>query len=87
MLKKAYKLYSDKYGSRAQIIKAIEELAELQVVLAKFLNFDEDLDAISEEVADVEIMTAQLKMMFDFDKEVNEWKIHKIERMITRLNK
>jgi|TARA_R100001530_G_scaffold122669_2_gene90383 uncharacterized protein Yka (UPF0111/DUF47 family) len=84
MLRKAYKKYKDKFGNQAQIIKAIEELAELQMALAKFMNRQGDVDNIIEEIADVEIMTAQLKMMFDCESQVKEWEVYKIEKMLNK---
>ena len=36
-------------------------------------------------MADVEIMLEQCKIMFQCDKEVNEWKHKKIERLERRL--
>jgi len=59
MLKKAYNLYAAKFGNKAQMIKAIEELSELQKALCKYLLGDQDGEPIIEEIADVEIMTAQ----------------------------
>ena len=84
MIKKAYKLYAEKYGNVAQIIKSIEELAELQMALAKYLNHQSDIENIIEEIADVEIMTTQLKMMFNCAEKVNDWKDLKVDRMIER---
>ena len=40
MIKKAFELYNKKYGSTAQIIKAVEELAELLTVLCSYLNLN-----------------------------------------------
>ena len=44
------------YGLKAQKMKAIEELSELIQALAK-----DDINAIKEEVADVEVMLMQIK--------------------------
>ena len=56
------------YGYESQLIKAIEELAELQVQLAKchyqVTNTDTfDLADLCAKIADVEIMLAQVKLM------------------------
>jgi len=48
------------YGRDAQIIKAVEELSELQKALCKKLNKQGDFTQIIEEVIDVEIMLYQL---------------------------
>jgi len=92
MIQKAFKLYNKKYGSRAQIIKAVEELSELQTVLCRYLNLDsgevrpEIANQIIDEIADVEIMTEQLKMIFKIEKNVLICKDVKIDRMINRIN-
>ena len=54
------------YGVNNQIIIAVEELSELQKELCKALRGKKKLVAISEEMADVEIMLEQLKRIFQF---------------------
>lgn len=83
MIQKAYEKYKNKYGNRAQLIKACEELAELQFAICKYLNNQGDIDNIIEEIADVEIMTSQLKMIFRCPNSVESWKKIKIKRMLT----
>lgn len=70
------KLYSEaagKFGVKNQIIKTIEELSELQKALCKYIlyvspdEYEKLLKNIVEEIADVEIMTEQLKLIFSFD--------------------
>lgn len=82
------------YGVGNQMIKTVEELSELSQALCKSLirlNYTkekislESVDNIFEEMADVEIMLEQCKIMFQCDKEVNEWKHKKIERLERRL--
>lgn len=64
------------FGGKAQVSKSIEELAELIVALSK-----QDEDNIIEEIADVEIMIAQLKIIFDINvKKLQEIKEYKIIR-------
>ena len=85
------------YGVENQI-KTVEELSELSQALCKSIvrlnytkektSLEDDLksvDNIFEEMADVEIMLEQCKIMFQCDKEVNEWKHKKIERLERRL--
>lgn len=78
------------YGVENQIIKTVEELSELSQALCKFLSkpYTESdrtiLDNIYEEIADVEIMLEQCKMMFQCDKEVSAWKQDKIKRLERR---
>lgn len=58
----------DNFGHAHQIIKAMEEMAELEKELCKILseptNTAARLDNIAEEIADVEIMLTQLKIIF-----------------------
>ena len=87
------------YGVRNQLIKTAEELSELTQALSKVLivtskltsgehfscTDEELLMNLYEEVADVEIMLQQLHMIFGCDKEVDNWKRRKIDRLIERL--
>jgi len=82
------------YSVENQMIKTVEELSELSQALCKSLirlNYTkekislESVDNIFEEIADVEIMLEQCKIMFQCDKEVNKWKHEKIERLERRL--
>lgn len=86
------------YGLQNQMIKTVEELAELSQAMCKSIvrlnssensfTLSEDLksvDNLFEEMADVEIMLAQCKMMFHCEKEVQEWKDKKIARLKSRL--
>ena len=69
------------YGTSNQIQKAIEELAELIVELAR----KEDKNAIADEIADVEIVIAQCKIMFDIANQVEVRKNYKLERLKKRM--
>lgn len=86
------------YGLENQMIKTVEELSELSQALCKSIvrlnytkektSLEDDLksvDNIFEEMADVEIMLEQCKIMFQCDKEVSTWKHKKIERLERRL--
>ncbi len=88
----------DTYGLRNQMIKTVEELAELSQAMCKSLirldssdkgfTLSEDLksvDNIFEEIADVEIMLTQCKIMFQCEKEVQKWKDKKLNRLKSRL--
>ncbi len=77
-----YKRILDFYGMDNQIIKAIEEMSELTKELCKTTIYPGDkVGEIMEEIADVEIMLSQLKIMFDCHEEVEEWKIKKLDRV------
>ena len=85
------------YGLENQMIKTIEELAELSQNLSKALirlnsksntTLSADLKSVNnifEEMADVEIMLEQCKMMFECETEVQDWKEKKIARLAERL--
>lgn len=89
--KEIMQLAIDSYGRVNQVIKTVEELSELSQALCKILTskFTDDnseiFENIFEEMADVEIMLEQCKIMFQCDKEVNEWKQEKIKRLERRL--
>ena len=99
--KETMQLAIDSYGRVNQVIKTVEELSELSQSLCKSLirlnytkekiSLEDDsksvdnVDNIFEEMADVEIMLEQCKMMFQCDKKVNKWKQKKIERLEKRL--
>lgn len=63
------------FGTTNQTIVAIEELSELQKELTKTLRGEMNFDHVVEEIADVEIMLDQLKMMFN----INELDLHRIK--------
>ena len=85
------------HGVVNQMVKTVEELSELSQALCKATgrwlsgtkgSISDDLksvDNLFEEIADVEIMLEQCKMMFHCDKEVNEWKTKKLNRLLVNL--
>lgn len=83
----------DTYGAESQCLKSIEEMSELTKALLKIrfakkagVEHDILLDAIAEEMADVEIMLEQLHMIYQNDRKVLEYRQKKIERLERRLN-
>lgn len=59
-----------KYGKQKQVGQAIEEMAELIVELNKNINRKKDNKTeIILEIADVQIMLAQLVLIYDIDPE------------------
>lgn len=54
----------DTYGSTLQIVVMMEEMSELQKELCKYLRGRGSFEHIAEEIADVEIMLEQMKMLF-----------------------
>lgn len=78
-----YRAAVKKFGRVNQILKAIEELAELQRALARDLPLDAPEAAernVCEEIADVEIMLSQLWLLYG-STEIDEWKESKLERL------
>lgn len=75
-----------KYGADMQQVIAIEEMAELTKELCKYKRGQDNFDHIAEEIADVEIMMEQLKIMFNAHEEVDTYKAKKLKRLEERLN-
>lgn len=83
----------DTYGTIPQMDMAIEEMSELTQAISKYKRAPKNQSInpkiilnIYEEIADVEIMLEQLKIIFACDKEVTDWKQKKIARLNRRLN-
>lgn len=76
-----YELALAKNGTILQRIVAIEELSELVKELTKDLRNIGDLDHIAEEMADVEIVLEQLKIIYDNKKLVDKFKVNKLKRL------
>ena len=77
------------YGTKSQEDVAIEEMAELQKAILKHRRYtgDETRAEIIDEIADVEIMIEQLKIIYSCKKEVERRINYKIERQIKRILK
>lgn len=84
---KAFEKAIETYGINNQVIVAIEELSELQKELCKVLriNLGRPRSRMAEEIADVEIMLEQLKMIFKNDENVEMYRLDKVVRLKTRL--
>lgn len=74
-----------KYGNEAQIKMLLEEMSELQKEVCKFWRGKDNLKEIADEVADVEIMLAQAKMIFGIEDAVAQHRAAKIRRLENRL--
>lgn len=79
-----YKKSIDTFGKQMQIIVAIEEMSELQQAISKDIRCKEH--NVEEEIADVEIMIEQLKIIYDVEK-VNKIKAEKLIRLQNTLLK
>lgn len=74
------------YGKEAQTLMLFEEAAELEKELCKNARGKQNRDEIAEEVADVEIMLKQIKMMHGIhESQLNLIKCEKIKRLGTRI--
>ena len=76
-----------RYGMVAQVNMMFEEMSEHQKELCKHLRGKDNLPEIAEEIADVEIMLAQMKSIFGCTAEVEAWRQKKVERLAGRLEK
>lgn len=90
--KEIMQLAIDSYGRVNQVIKTVEELSELSQALCKILTskFTDDnseiFENIYEEMADVEIILEQCKMIFyKSEDKTNDYKNKKIKRLERRL--
>lgn len=80
-----------KWGVNAQLDMAVEEAAELQKAICKLKRSNKNPEPVMvanllEEIADVEIMCQQLRIMFDENNQVDTLKDFKISRLQGRLN-
>lgn len=82
-----YKQAIETFGKDAQLKMCIEEMAELTQAICKSFRGEDNTDNIVEEIADVEIMLAQIKIIYSLNKnEVCLKKADKIARLEMRLN-
>lgn len=77
-----YQKALDKFGHSSQILMAVQEMSELTKELTNFLMGRLDrIEDIPGEIADVEIMLEQLKIIFDCSDLVKEKKEFKLNRL------
>lgn len=69
------------YGKEHQLIICMEEMAELTKELSKNLRGHNNLQEIAEEVADVEVMLEQVKLIFTLREAAAEAKEAKLLRL------
>lgn len=74
------------FGVQHQLIKAAEELAELSQQVLKAANGEVNKGHIAEEIADVEIMLYQLKLIFGCEVSVSAVKDLKLDRLQGRID-
>lgn len=76
----------DTWGAEAQTRMVFEEMAELQKELCKWLRGLGDREHIAEEIADVEIMLDQMKILHNCADECKSWRLRKLGRLSARLS-
>lgn len=77
-----YKSAIQTFGAGNQQIVAIEELSELQKEITKLLRGQGGLINLAEEIADVEIVIEQLKIIYGIKSDVSQYKILKNQRLL-----
>lgn len=80
----------ERYGEGAQLVKCCEELGELTQAICKMFDkstgVQPDVEAVVEEIADVEIMIEQVRMILRVDPEMERrWRERKLRRLKARL--
>lgn len=75
----------NKFGAYAQSMMLLEEMSELQKEICKSYRGADNAEQIAEEIADVEIMLAQIKMIYDVADEAARYRESKVKRLWKRL--
>lgn len=73
------------FGRAPQMLMVLEEMSELQKEICKNFRGKENEEEIAEEIADVEIMLDQLKMIFKVENKVTAFRTAKIKRLRERI--
>lgn len=77
-----YQEAKELFGYKLQLVVLMEELAELQKEIAKILRGELDHSDLIAELADVEIMIEQLKLLYNIkDTDVKQYKDIKLNRL------
>lgn len=74
------------FGETSRLILAIEEMSELTKELSKYIRGRQNIGGICEEMADVEIMLEQLKIVFRNRAAVDYHRSQKLQRLSDKLN-
>lgn len=73
------------FGTFRQQDKALEEMHELGQAILKFRNHEDVIEHVAEEIADVEIMIEQLRLMFSIDEMIAWKKELKTRRLLSKI--
>lgn len=79
-----YRAALEKWGADAQTLMAFEEMAELQKELSKAARGRDNREAIAEEIADVEIMLEQMKILHVCTEAAAAYRESKLRRLAIR---
>ena len=82
------KVYADAratFGANAQMVKALEELAEVQLEICRVLDGRGSMAHLAEEVADATIMLEQVRQIFGINAEVCQFMDAKVLRLRQRV--
>lgn len=77
LLKKAL----NTFGAEAQTLMMFEEMSELQKELCKNARGKENTAAIAEEIADVQIVLAQMIILHECAEQVKKYRASKLKRL------
>lgn len=80
-----YKKTVEKYGMEHQIMKAVEEMAELTKALCDIRQGRCDVWDVAEEMADVHIMLEQLMLIFDCGDQFDQKMLEHLARLHHRV--
>ena len=94
-MNEAVRKIADHYGLFPQLNVATEELAELIQAIARFRRVAENdmletairKNLVAEEIADVEVMLAQIKYLMKIGERVEAVAKYKIDRQLKRMKK
>lgn len=73
------------FGANAQLVKALEELSEVQLEIFRVLDGRGSIVNLAEEVADATIMLEQVRRIFGIDEMTDEIMDRKILRLRQRI--
>lgn len=69
------------YGMEHQIRKFSEEMGEVLTAMNKYLNGEDTLEHLAEELADLSVTTEEMVLGFDITERFNHYKTAKLERL------
>ena len=78
------KVYADAletYGITGQLMKALEELSEVQIEIHRILSVRPNVFHLAEEIADATIMLEQVRQIFDINEDVCKFMDDKVLRL------